>query len=216
MGYSHEDAEHYSEDPESVYTFNSNCHNCHAPCDTKMHVMNIPHFKEVIIMASTCDSCGYKTNEVRSGGAISDHGSRLTLKLADADDLNRDVLKSESCKVLIPEFDVDITLNAIGGRFTTVEGLLRQIIDELSEKIPFYTGDSATEAQKAALDRLLTNIESVISGSTPCTLILDDPLSNSYIQNLYAPDPDPRLEISVYTRSDEQNEEFGLNDMKVD
>ena len=27
----------------------------------------IPHFKEVIIMATTCDACGHKTNEVKSG-----------------------------------------------------------------------------------------------------------------------------------------------------
>ena len=50
----------------------------------------------------------------------------------------------------------------------------------------------------------------------PFTLILDDPLANSYLQNLYAPDPDPNIEIVVYHRSWDQNEELGLNDIKVD
>ena len=50
----------------------------------------------------------------------------------------------------------------------------------------------------------------------PFTLILDDPLANSYLQNLYAPDPDPSMEIVVYDRSWDQNEELGLNDIKVD
>ena len=50
----------------------------------------------------------------------------------------------------------------------------------------------------------------------PFTLILDDPLANSYLQNLYAPDSDPNLEIVVYDRSWEQNEELGLNDIKVE
>ena len=45
---------------------------------------------------------------------------------------------------------------------------------------------------------------------------MDDPLANSYLQNLYAPDPDPNMEIENYDRSWEQNEELGLNDMKVE
>ena len=48
------------------------------------------------------------------------------------------------------------------------------------------------------------------------TLVLDDPLANSYLQNLYAPDPDPNMEIVAYDRSWDQNEELGLNDIKVD
>ena len=50
----------------------------------------------------------------------------------------------------------------------------------------------------------------------PFTLILDDPLANSYLQNLYAPDPDPNMETVVYDRSWDQNEELGLNDIRVE
>ena len=50
----------------------------------------------------------------------------------------------------------------------------------------------------------------------PFTLIIDDPLSNSYVQNLYAPDPDPNMTIETYERTWLQNEELGLNDMKVE
>lgn len=50
----------------------------------------------------------------------------------------------------------------------------------------------------------------------PFTLILDDPLANSYLQNLYAPDPDPNMEVVTYDRTWDQNEELGLNDMKVE
>jgi zinc finger protein len=48
------------------------------------------------------------------------------------------------------------------------------------------------------------------------TLIIDDPVSNSYIQNLYAPDPDPNMIIEEYVRSYEQNEDLGLNDIVVE
>ena len=50
----------------------------------------------------------------------------------------------------------------------------------------------------------------------PYTVILDDPLANSYIQNPYAPDPDEQLTTESYERTFEQNEDLGLNDIKVE
>ena len=48
------------------------------------------------------------------------------------------------------------------------------------------------------------------------TLVLDDPAGNSYLQNVYAPDDDPELSIENYERTFEQNDDLGLNDMKVE
>ena len=53
----------------------------------------IPHFKEVIVMALTCDTCGYRSNEVKSGAGVSAKGTRITLHLTDPSDLSRDILK---------------------------------------------------------------------------------------------------------------------------
>jgi zinc finger protein len=50
----------------------------------------------------------------------------------------------------------------------------------------------------------------------PFTLILDDPLGNSYLQNPYAPDNDPNMKVEEYERTFEQNEELGLNDIKTE
>jgi zinc finger protein len=47
-------------------------------------------------------------------------------------------------------------------------------------------------------------------------VILDDPISNSFIQNIYAPDDDPAIEKIEYERSFDQNEELGLNDIKTE
>ena len=55
-----------------------------------------------------------------------------------------------------------------------------------------------------------------MSATTPFTLILDDPVSNSYLQNLYAPDPDPNITVEEYERTLEQNEELGLNDIVLE
>ena len=59
----------------------------------------IPHFKEVVIMATVCDYCGHKTNEVKSGGGIEPKGKKITLRLTETADLSRDVLKVSSRKL---------------------------------------------------------------------------------------------------------------------
>jgi zinc finger protein len=76
--------------------------------------------------------------------------------------------------------------------------------------------DSATPQDREQFAKFLANLKDIQSGSRQFTLILDDPLSNSYLQNLYAPDPDPNMTIELYDRTKEQNDELGLSDMKVD
>lgn len=49
------------------------------------------------------------------------------------------------------------------------------------------------------------------------TVILDDPTGNSYVQALTDDGTaDPNLRIFRYHRSFDQNEDLGLNDMKVE
>uniref|UniRef100_A0A8R1IMB7 ZPR1 jelly-roll domain-containing protein n=1 Tax=Caenorhabditis japonica TaxID=281687 RepID=A0A8R1IMB7_CAEJA len=50
----------------------------------------------------------------------------------------------------------------------------------------------------------------------PATIILDDPTGCSYVQSLTAPMDDNRLSKEFYTRSYEQNDDLGINDMKVE
>ena len=47
-------------------------------------------------MALTCDACGYRSNEVKSGAGVSAKGTRTTLHLTDPSDLSRDILKVRS------------------------------------------------------------------------------------------------------------------------
>ena len=44
-------------------------------------------------MATVCDFCGHKTNEVKSGGGIEAKGKKITLRVTESSDLSRDVLK---------------------------------------------------------------------------------------------------------------------------
>ncbi|XP_069470602.1 zinc finger protein ZPR1 isoform X1 [Ambystoma mexicanum] len=201
---------------DEVLQFGTNCPECNAPASTNMKLVQIPHFKDVIIMATNCDSCGHRTNEVKSGGAIEPQGTRITLHITDPSDMTRDLLKSETCNVYIPELEFEIGMGALGGKFTTVEGLLKDIRELIVVKNPFTVGDSATPGRAEKLQDFGQMLDKIMGGRMDAHLVLDDLAGNSYLQNVYAPEADPEMKVEHYVRSFEQNEELGLNDMKTE
>lgn len=166
-------------------------------------------------MATVCESCGHRTNEVKSGGGIEPEGVKIEVTVAGKDDFNRDLLKSEACYLEIPELELEIGPSALGGRFTTVEGILVAIKEQLSNSTAF-TGDSSDSETVKRMETFISNLNEVLQGGRKITLILDDPAGNSYIQSLSDDGLDSGLKITKYERNFEQNEELGLNDMKVE
>lgn len=170
-------------------------------------------------MSTICDHCGYKSNEVKTGGAVPSLGRIITLKVTDEEDLARDILKSETCALSIPELKVELTPGTLGGRFTTLEGLLVQIHDELHQRIFQQAdegGDSMDEQTRNRWKSFFDGLVEAREGKRQFTVILNDPLAASYLQNLYAPDPDPNMTIEDIERTHEQEEELGLLDMKTE
>lgn len=71
----------------------------------------------------------------------------------------------------------------MGGRFTTVEGLIVAVKDQLSDPQHSHIfGDSVEIKTKAQFENLLTKFDDILLGKLKVTLILDDPAGNSYIQ----------------------------------
>ncbi|XP_011634850.1 zinc finger protein ZPR1 isoform X2 [Pogonomyrmex barbatus] len=159
-----------------VISFSTNCPDCNSPCETNMKTTNIPHFKEIVIMATLCESCGHRTNEVKSGGGIEPQGVRIEVTITGKEDFSRDLLKSET----------------------------------------FFTGDTSNPEVVNRMNIFIAEMEKVLDGKKKVTLILNDPAGNSYIQSLSDDGPDNKLNIIKYDRSFEQNEELGINDMKVE
>lgn len=106
---------------------------------------SIPFFKEIIIMAFVCDYCGYRNSEIKEGGGIGDFAKRVTFTVNSPADLNRDVFKSQTAKFTIPEIEFDMEPGSLGSLYTTVEGLLAKLIEELEKNNPFGKGDSAND-----------------------------------------------------------------------
>jgi zinc finger protein len=112
---------------------------------------------------------------------------------------------------------LELTPGTLGGRFTTVEGIISQVFDELEGRSNFLSGDGASKDSKENFKGFLGKLQQVLNGELfPVTLILNDPLSNSHLQNIYAPDSDPNMTIEQYERTYEDNENWGLNDIQTE
>jgi len=221
--------------------FPSACPNCFKDGETTMCITDIPHFKEVIIMCFLCEYCGYKSNEIKGGGAIPRLGTVITLKVENKDDLAREVLKSDTAGVSIPTLELELEEGGLDGLYTTVEGLLLKIYQRLKDSNPFGIGDSSIKNHlEEEADRnvkfksFLQKLECMTNGQRfPFELIIKDPLSNSFVgpilkdalelslmaennHDCYQNYVDPRMKINEYERSYSDNEILGLNDMKTE
>jgi zinc finger protein len=195
-----------------VIQFPANCYCCNAPGYLRDCVCSIPYFKEIIISCFKCDVCGYKTTSVRGGGGISEKGTRFTLSVENEDDLNRDVFKSETSKISIPEVGFESSEGSLGSMFTTVEGVIDKLCTQLLDT-PFTTGDSSINN----LNDFVMKLRDLQQLKKKFTFILDDPLSNSFIFPVGEnKNDDKRLKKEEYERTYEQNEDLGINDMKVE
>ncbi|KLU81628.1 zinc finger protein ZPR1 [Magnaporthiopsis poae ATCC 64411] len=220
--------------PDEVYSFPASCPGCQHPCVTHMKMVDIPHFKQVVLMSTVCDRCGYRSNDVKTGGAVPEKGRKLTLRVKGAVDLARDILKSESCALECPDLSLSVNPGTLGGRFTTVEGLLTQVRNDLKAQIfeadatpkpgnadghvSMEGGDSLAPEERTRWQGFFTELDRAIAGEREFSVVLTDPLASSYVQSL-ADDPgqpDEQMTVEDYDRTDEEEEELGLRDMKTE
>uniref|UniRef100_A0A2K6DM11 Zinc finger ZPR1-type domain-containing protein n=1 Tax=Macaca nemestrina TaxID=9545 RepID=A0A2K6DM11_MACNE len=155
--------------------------------NTNMKLVQIPPFKEVIIMATNCKNCRHQTSEVKSGEAVESLGTRITLHITVPSDMIRDLLKCEVCS------------------FITLEGPLKDMW-ELVTKSPFTLGDSSNPGQTERLQEFSQKMDQIIEGNTKTHFIMDDPAGNN----------DPEMKVEHYKRTSDQNEELELSDIKTE
>lgn len=149
-------------------SFETQCHNCGKEGVTRMCVCEIPFFKEIIVMAFTCDKCGARSSDVKTGGGISDFGKKMTFKVNGEDDMNRDLFKSETAEVEIKELGLTITEGSLGAFYSTVEGLFMKMVETLQGNNPFV-GDSADVAFKSKFSGFIDELKRFQDGKQPFT-----------------------------------------------
>ena len=69
-------------------------------------------------------------------------------------------IQSESCGLSIPEIELVLQAGTLGGRFTTLEGILDQVYEELSQKL--IAGDAADDSH--SFETFLKKLKAVCCG----------------------------------------------------
>lgn len=200
---------------EGPMEFKVECFACRQMGTQTMCVTTIPNFKETVVMGFRCDFCGASTTEVKGGGGISPMGMKVILHVTSPADLNRSIIKSDSASFQIPEIGLELASGTLGGLISTVEGLLDRVQNEIMEHAPSAFGDSLTSTESQNFQTFIRRLfDFKTTVSEPYTIILEDPLANSFIGKL-SDEEDTQVEFVAFERSEEQNDDLGLSDMVV-
>ncbi len=74
-------------------------------------------------------------------------------------------MQSETCSLEIPELQLELQAGTLGGQFTTVEGILARVKEQLSTSNQFVVGDSSDSDSKMKI--FLKDLQ-LVSRSTVC------------------------------------------------
>jgi zinc finger protein len=193
------------EHASSVSQIESLCLNCRKNGTTRMLFTRIPFFREVVVMSFECPHCHWKNNELQPAATIQDKGIRFQFQVKSQKDCSRQIVKTEWAEVSIPQLDFQVTQQ--NGQITTLEGIIDRCIEGLQSTIPRITEDPESVVK---ISNFINNLHELKTGEKEFTLIIDDPTGNSFIENPFAPEDDPQLKITAYTRTIEQNKMIGL------
>ncbi|KAJ1418093.1 ZPR1 zinc-finger domain-containing protein, partial [Ochromonadaceae sp. CCMP2298] len=189
----------------------SMCMGCGEEGETRLMLHKIPYFRELIIASFLCDHCGERNNEVTFGGEIQREGCAYTLTVTKPEDLDRQLIKSDSALLKVVELDLEIPPMTQRGGISTLEGVLKKAAENLS----LHQADRMEQSPEvgnrvAQVIAQLSLMANRFPGSLPFTLLLDDPAGNSFVENLVAPNIDPQLSVRHYRRTREQDIALGL------
>lgn len=65
------------------------------------------------------------------------------MTVSSAEDFGREVLKSDTAGIAIPELELELEEGSLDGVYSTVEGLLKKLVSNMEAANPFASGDSS-------------------------------------------------------------------------
>lgn len=96
----------------------------------------------------------------------------------------------------------------LGGAYTTVEGLLEKIKCHMEDLNPYTDSDDDFASKIRAI---IKKLEDMMAGRVKFTLILEDPLSNSFLQNRFHPEEDQNVVTITRERTEDEKDYLGIN-----
>lgn len=152
-------------------------------------------------------------------------GTIYTARILTREDLDRQIVRSSTCEILIPEYEMTLP-STTRGQLTTVEGLIRDVVSDLSLDQPLrrIQDEEGYTKIEALLDKLRLIIGDSNDDEDPqagraskkadvpmptFTIKLDDPAGNSFIEFIGSVS-DPKWNMRTYRRTLQQNVALGL------
>ena len=158
-------------------------------------------------------------------------GAVYTVRVLAREDLDRQIVKSNTCTVEIPEFEVTIPPGR--GQLTTIEGLIRDIIIDLGADQPLRRVENPAAYEK--IEGILSRCRDIVGDDEdeeadenatgevkapkrasemdtpmqPFTIRLNDPAGNSFVEFVGSM-ADPKWNLRTYHRTRQQNIDLGL------
>lgn len=116
-------------------------------------------------------------------GTFGEQGVKYTLTVAKGDQqaLSRQVVKSDSAVVTIPELEFEIPAATQKGSITTVEGLLMDAASNI--RLLQEERRAADPTTAKLIDDFLEKLDTCQQGERGFTVLVDDPAGNSYVES---------------------------------
>eukprot|EP01130_Rhizamoeba_saxonica_P013194 TRINITY_DN5600_c0_g1_i3.p1 TRINITY_DN5600_c0_g1~~TRINITY_DN5600_c0_g1_i3.p1 ORF type:complete len:344 (-),score=59.82 TRINITY_DN5600_c0_g1_i3:388-1419(-) len=144
---------------------------------------------------------GLSGEQIVASGNYSDKSTKITFRLTSADDIFAEINKSDTARLLIPELDVEIPPGR--QRYCTIQDFLKETQENIEEATTNFTHNSMI----SKVDLIIHKIEMALIGQQDLTIVLDDPLSISSIEEV----TNEQLKtIEIYHRTFDQCEELGI------
>jgi len=82
---------------------------------------------------------------MKESSEICDQAKKIIFSIKNRDDLSRDVFKSGTSRFAVPEIGLDMQPGTMGSLYTTVEGLLTKVRENLDKYNPYSGEDEDNE-----------------------------------------------------------------------
>jgi zinc finger protein len=164
-------------DTKSDTTLPGICISCGASVVYHHHLTSIPYFYDIIIVAMTCQECGYREHDTQC--LSTRPPSRYTFHVKESADLECRVVRSTAARIIIPELGVEIDPGpACEGFISNVEGVLTRV-DKVLDTV--LLPDDNTEETNQRIHEIKQMIVDIRAGNRDMTIILEDPHGTSVI-----------------------------------
>ncbi|WP_332450138.1 ZPR1 zinc finger domain-containing protein [Methanoculleus sp.] len=157
-------------------TYPGTCPACGCDIEMVHHRLDIPHFPDLLLVAISCNACGYRHTDtiiLGEGDPV-----RWTVRVEEPGDLAIRVARSTTGTIEIPELGLSVEPGtACEGFVTNIEGVLSRFEQAVGTVLANPESDEERAAALQTLDALAAAREVVF----PFTVILEDPAGNSML-----------------------------------